>query len=226
MNEQPNLQGNKLTLIGAVWYLLELAAIALFFQKVPPAGSSASDYAAYYAANQTDLPLFVVGVSAAILGRVAFTVGLRYAFRQFEKYLPLLDLAVGMSVVSVTVETVGMGMLAMALSMAGSGMNDASLFAASFHHATMPFQSLVSISFAIVVIIGTVVILKTRALPAWLGWIGLIGAIGHLLSVNAGYYPASLLDLREMQEFFGVLLMWAWMLTTGITLFRRAGSRK
>lgn len=221
MNEQPNLLGNRLALIGALWYLLELVAIALFFRRIPPAGSAASAYAAYYAANLTTLPLFVVGVSAAILGRVAFAVGLRYAFRQFENYLPWFDLAVGLSIVSVTVETVGMGMLAMALSMAGSGMNDASLFAASFHHATAPFQSLVSISFAVVVLIGAAVMLRTRVLPAWLGWIGLIGAVGHLLSVNAGYYPASLMDVREMLEFLGVLLLWAWMVGTGILLFRR-----
>jgi hypothetical protein len=60
--------------------------------------------------------------------------------------------------------------------------------------------------------------LKTRALPAWLGWIGLVGAIGHLTSINAGYYPASLMEVREMLEFFGALLMWAWMIVTGIAL--------
>jgi hypothetical protein len=66
--------------------------------------------------------------------------------------------------------------------------------------------------------------MRSRALPAWIGWVGLIGGVAHLLSVNAGNYPAGLMDAREMLEFFGWLLMVVWMLATSIVLFRRAGS--
>jgi hypothetical protein len=117
-----------------------------------------------------------------------------------------------------------MGMLVMALSMAGSGIENASLVAAAFQTATAPFQSLVSLSFVPTAIAGAWAVMRSRALPAWIGWLGLIGAVGHLLSVNAGYYPASLMDVREMLEFVGWLLMVAWMLATGIALIRRAGS--
>lgn len=127
MSHQQTVNGNRLALIGVFWYLLEFAAIALFFEKIPPGGSSAAEYAAYYAANHATLPLYVVGVCAAILGRLAFTSGLRCAFHQFEESAPLLDLAYATSIVSVTVEIVGLGMIVMALSMAGSGMENASL---------------------------------------------------------------------------------------------------
>jgi len=50
--------------------------------------------------------------------------------------------------------------------------------------------------------------IKSRAFPASPGWIGLVGAIGHLLSVNAGYSIPNLMDLLEMLQFFGLLLIW------------------
>ena len=51
MKAESGIKGNKLTLIGVVWYLLEFAAIILFFREMPPAGSPAADHATYYAAN-------------------------------------------------------------------------------------------------------------------------------------------------------------------------------
>jgi hypothetical protein len=213
---------NRLALVGVVVYLMEFIFIIPFFREPPEAGMPASEIAAFYAANRTDILTYVAGVSAAILGVLLFATALRSVLRQVGggSTAPILaDFALACAVVAIAVETVGMVLEGIAANMATYGEDGlatvaAALHGAGFDVATMPW--------AVFVLAASLAMVLTAVLPRWIGWVGLVSAVGYGSgTVFLAYDPDSALGLVQVA---GWLLMIVWMLATGIVLFRRAPS--
>ena len=224
MNAQQAVKGNWLALVGTIWYLLEWVFIILFFSTPPPAGSSVADFASYYETHRASITLYGVGITAAILGRLAFMIGLRNAFHSVEEVRNLLDLAFAMTIVTVAVESVSYALESIALGIATFGPEPPVVVAAAFQSAnTLIFSnSALVVAFGLVATIASLAMLRVRALPPWIGWVGFIGGVAFTLSVKTGYYPESLVSILESVQFFSWLLIVVWMLATSITLVRRA----
>lgn len=220
MSEQPAIHGNKLALAGAVWYLLEFVVIIPFHASPPPAGSAVADLTAYYTAHQADIPIYVAGVSAAILGRLAFISGLRSALQRAEGAGPLLDLAFASAIVAVVVETVSLALYLVALSMATFGPEPPVIAAAALHNASTPVGSLVGVAYGLVAVAASLAMLQVPALPRWLGWLGLVAGVIYCLTGNLTIMPDALLPSADTAQFLSWLAIVAWMLATGAILWR------
>lgn len=227
MNDQYPILGTRLALLGAIWYLLEFAVIIPFYSSPPAAGSSAADLAAYYVAHRAHLTMYMIGVSAAILGRLAFISALRGALRLTKDTGALLDLAFAASVVGVTVETIAMSIIGVALSLATFGLEPPVVVAAALHHASTFVTSLVDVPHGLFAATASLAMLRVRVLSRWIGWTGLVGGIVMALTVNPGFYPDHLQLIRDNVQFLlGWLFIVVWMLATGVVLFKRARQLK
>lgn len=132
----PRISYNRLALLGVVIYLLEFAFIIPFYKEPPGAGSTNSELLTFYAANRTDILIYVAGVSAAILGRIIFAAGLRDVLRQIPGARALMDLAFGLVVVAVTVESIGLALEGVAASLGTYGSEPPVAVAAALQNAS------------------------------------------------------------------------------------------
>ncbi len=220
---EPSISYNRLALVGVVWYLLEFAFIIPFFREPPGAGAAPEELVAFYSDNRTAITIMAVGVSAAIIGRIAFAVGVRSVLRQARgdssTVAVLMDLAVGIAVVGVAVEAVTMQGQVVGAVMAGS---DAAVPAAdALFRANAESVDGSLVPFALFAGVTSVAMLMARVLPRWVGWTGLAGAV--LYGASAGYVLGAS-EVLDLVQFAGWLLVIVWMLATGIVLFRRARS--
>lgn len=102
------VNGNRLALVGAILYLLEFAFIIPSGVRVPAEGSGPAEIAAAYAAQPpSGMALLFAGLCVALLGRIAFSAGVRSVLRQTNETRALADFALGAMVVSVVLELAG-----------------------------------------------------------------------------------------------------------------------
>jgi hypothetical protein len=108
--DMPRLIGNRLALAGAVVYLLEFAIIIPRGTDAPAPGKTAIAIVSHYEAHGAGLQVLAVGLSVVLLGRVAFTIGVRSALREVRDGWSLTDLAVGSMFASVLLEVASWGL--------------------------------------------------------------------------------------------------------------------
>lgn len=211
---------SRLALVGVILYLMEFLFIIPFYKEPPGEGAPAGELAVFYAANRTDILIYVAGVSAAILGVVLFAAALRSVLRQAGGGPAagiLADFALACAAVAIALETAGLMMEGMAANMATYGENPPIAVAAALHGAGVEVFTMPRAAF---VFTASLAMLLTRVLPRWIGPAGLVAAVAYGAgSVFLVYDPDSALGLVQ---FVGWLLMVVWMLATGIVLFRRA----
>jgi hypothetical protein len=95
MTETIPLAGNRLALVGAIWYLLEIAILFPFVSATAPSVAKTADFVAYYSAQTTNLLIWAAGASVVLLGRIAFSAGARASLRRSAGVRALADLALG-----------------------------------------------------------------------------------------------------------------------------------
>lgn len=215
---------NQLALLGAIFYLLEFAFIVPFAKTPPGAGSTNSELADFYVANHTSILIYVAGVSAAILGRILFAAALRDALRQIPGTRTLMDFVFGLVVVGVTVESIGLGMEAVAASIGTYGSEPPVAVAAALQNASSNLSIPLTIAFGLFAAVASLAMLRPRLFPRWIGWTGLVGGIAYVLSVALHFAPDN--SILSLGQFIGWLLIIVWMLATGIVMFRRTRSRR
>lgn len=80
-------------------------------------------------------------------------------------------------------------------------------------------------SFAVVgfLLASALVLLRSEALPAWLGWLALVPAVAQALSVGIVFTDRAPFGGSAPFSLVGALGLLAWVLAVSIVLFRRSG---
>lgn len=214
---------SRLALLGVIIYLLEFAFI-IPFAKTPGAGNTNSQLADFYAANHTSILIYVAGVSAAILGRILFAAVLRDVLHHIARTRVLMDLAFGLVVVGVTVESISLGLEGVAASMGTYGSEPPVAVAAALQSGSTNVGIPLTITFGLFAAVASLAMISSHLFPRWIGWSGLVGGIAYALSVALHLAPDN--GVLSMGQFIGWVLIVVWMLATGIVLFRRARSQR
>jgi hypothetical protein len=219
------LVGNRLALVGAGLYFLEWVGISLA-PSLPTdkLGTNEGTIIATYADHPAKTAFLAGWLSLVLLGRIAFCVGLRDAFRQLPRSLRLADLAIGLMAVSVVIEIVDYGLVATGAWLAQAGAAPGTV--AAFDTAGTTLFTLVLAPAGAAVLCGSLAMLLSGLFARWLSWLGI--AAGGLLAVGgvevtaAAGSSGSLHDLGSLP----LPLVWVWLIATGVVLFRAAPSRR
>jgi hypothetical protein len=214
----PIRTGNRLALAGAIIYLLEFAFIIPSGVRVPPEGSGPAEIAAAYGAQAPGIPFMAAGLFLVLLGRIAFSAGLRNALRQTNETRALGDFALGAMAASVVIEVIGEAVRFTTSRLAAQGADPALL--AALHETWR------SVGFAIPPALGasiasaSLAMLLSREFPRWLAAFGLVTGVAW---IGSGFYGTLNNTIPGVAGFAAWLAWVAWLLTTGVILFRRAG---
>jgi hypothetical protein len=219
------LVGNRLALFGAVLYFGEWIGIVIA-PSLPTdkLGVGSASIVAAYTQSPSRTAFLAGWLSVVILGRIAFCVGLRDAFRLCPRSLRLADFAVGAMVVSVSIEVISYGFVATGAWLAKAGAAPSSIVA--FDTAGATFFYLIIAPVGVAVFAGSLAMLLSSLFARWLAWLGVVAgallAAGGIESSAAAGSSGGLHDLGLMP----IPLFWIWIIVTGITLFRATPRRE
>lgn len=226
--DSDQLQGNRLALFGAIFYLLEWVVIipAGAPDSMAPVTNPAA-LVALYAEHAVGTKILAAWLGLVLLGRIAFAAGLRGSLRQSARNLPLMDFALGAMLVSVVLEVAGYGLAGAAASLADHAVDATAIVA--LNEASGWLNQLVFSPLGVFVAVGSLAMLKSNFFPRWLCWLGLISgsvfASGGVILAAAFRTTSGVSNVGDTLVGVGGLGFWVWMLATGILLFRRAGRR-
>lgn len=224
-NEEGQIRGNRLALLGAIVYFLEWVVIIPTGTPDPAEHlrTSPQRLVALYAEHSNGIALLAGWLALVLVGRLAFAAGLRGAFPRSSRALPLLDLAFGAMILSVVLEVSGQGMAGAAGTLAARGSDPGAVVA--LNSAAAWLTQLLFVPLGLFVLAAAAAMLTSRLFPWWLGWLGLIGGLalgpGGVVGV-ATFAPSSGDSIGLAPVGLGVPMFWLWMLATGVLLFRRA----
>jgi hypothetical protein len=217
VTERPTLVGNRLVLVGSVLYLLEWVAIVAASVDVPlGATSKAPELVSAYAGHADALGWAAGWFSVVLLGRILIMTGLRSALAASGRPQPLMDLAVAAMVVSVVLEIATYAVVAGVSWSVGRG------------GSTGAVRALDSVAFTLNdMIYGPLgVSLLCAGAAMWVS--GLFGRVLPSLALVGGAM-GTLLGLAFVSPTFAgvatglgfaALLLWIWMIWTGVVLWR------
>ena len=211
--------GNRLALVGAILYLLEWAFIIPSGVRPPMEGSAAAEIVAAYAAQPlSGIAFMFAGLCVALLGRIAFSAGVRNALRQTNETRSLADFAFGAMVVSVVLELASEVLRIVTTQLAAQDADSGLVVA--LHEIGRGLFFPVGAALGTAILASSLAMLLSRDFPRWLG---LLGVVTGGLWIGSAFYMA--LNNAVIGALTGpAWLAWAvWLLSTGIILFRRAG---
>jgi hypothetical protein len=215
------LVGNRYALLGAVLYLCEFVGIALSHAAHLPfiPGTSAHGVAAAYAGHAGGLGFLVGWFGIVQLGRVLFVLAVATALARSGRgsiaaWFAVAAMAVGgaMEIASEALAA-GSGELAAAGNGNGAVILDrgASYLAAGILAPT-----------GVAVLALSLVMLFSGRFPRTLSVIGVVAGLG---TVAAGLFSEPSQAGTQDSLTTAVLVMWVWMLWTGVLLWRRVPGR-
>lgn len=223
---RPQLAGNRLTLVGAIVYLLEWVAIVATPVQAPSLGGTKPDtIVAMYSGHATGLAFSAVWFSLVLLGRIIFSAGLRDSFRRSGAETLLVDIALAAMAASVILEIAGYSLVAGAARLANTGGSQAAVIA--LDSAAGWLGRMLGAPLGVAIALSGLAMLRASLFPRWIAWLGLAsgvvvvvyGLAGALALSGAG----SAFAVIERVAATGVLGFWVWMLATGVVSFRRSG---
>jgi len=217
------LVGNRWTLVGAIVYLLEWVAIAGFHSGSTPTSFLKPDaVVAMYASHAGGVAAAASWYSLVLLGRILFTVGIRDSLKRSGADTLLADFAVAAMAVSVILEIASYALAGAAAQLAHSSGDRSAIVAVDAAGSWLNIMIFAPIGISILA--ASAAQLRSRLFPAWLGWLGVAsGVILTVLGLVVG--PAMAAGPGPFQTVqmlaIATLGFWAWMLATGIIVFRR-----
>ena len=212
------LVGNRLALAGAVLYFGEWIGIAIA-PSLPTdkLGVDPASIVAAYTESPAKTAFLAGWLSFVTLGRIAFCVGLRDAFRLSPRSLRLADFAIGAMVVSVVHEVIGYGLVATGGWLADAGTAPAAVVALDAANTTL--FPLIIVPLGAAVFTGSLAMLLSGLFARWLGWFGLV--VGALLVVGPSKpAPRGIERRRSRHRLHADPPLLIWILATGAVLFR------
>lgn len=216
--------GNRIVLIGAIVYLLEWVVIPLAGDTGPadPGTKSPDALLSLYSQHPLQQAFLVTWLSVVLLGRIAIPVGIKAALRDSGRSYALCDVAIGAMAVSVVLELASQAVVGAASYLANRGASATTIVtldALAGWTLGMMFAPL-----GVSVALSAWCIFRSRLLPAWTSWIGLVAGVGLIVGGVVGgpaYSESATAKTAFMVTMVSVPLFWAWMLITGVYLFRR-----
>jgi hypothetical protein len=219
MAETPPVVGNRLALVGAIWYLLEIPILFPFVSASSPPVAKIAEFVAYYSTQKTNLLIGAAGASVVLLGRIAFSAGARASLQRTAGVRALADLALGAMVLSVVFEVAMTALYAAAGRMAAGGGDAAGIVALHYAADTVGFAVFPAIAVAMAATSLAQII--SGQFPRWLGWPGLVvGVFGIASSVFLSAMGQNVVGGSSPLGSW-LLGFWIWMIVTGVVLFRR-----
>lgn len=213
------LVGNRLALVGAVLYFAEWIGIAIA-PSLPTdkLGVDPASIVAAYAEDPARAAFLAGWLSFVLLGRIAFCVGLRDAFRLSPRSLRLADFAIGAMVVSVVVEVIGYGLVATGAWLADAGTAPDAVVALDAASTTL--FPLIIVPLGVAVFTGSLAMHLSGLFARWIAWFGLV--VGALLVVGAIESSAAAGSSGLVHDigFAPIPFFWIWIFATAIILFR------
>jgi hypothetical protein len=223
MAETAPSSGNRLALVGAIWYLLEIPLVLPFVGGTPPSPVKAAELATFYSAHENRLLIGLAFAGVVLLGRIAFSAGARASLQRTAGVRALADLALGSMVLSVVLEIGSTALQAAAGRMAAGGGDPAGVVSLHYAYATVGFVAVQATAAAVAATALAQVI--SRQFPRWLGWLGLVAGILGIAS--SALLTAGGLDPQSAPYLtLWILGFWIWMVATGVVLFRRTPGRQ
>ena len=220
-----HLVGNRIALAGAVIYFTEWLVIP-FVPGLPfDVRGQSQDAVMHALGERPGATGLAAGLFAIImLGRLAFTAGLRGALRHDTRVIPFADLALVAMTVGVVLELVEYGLLSGAAWLAGDGMAPQAVIGLDVGGAAL--NSLILVTTGASVLAASWAMRQSGMFRTWLGWLGLVGGslfmfggVGLTATLGADGLIASLSGITAT---IGLLAFWVWMVATAIVLFRNA----
>jgi hypothetical protein len=224
-NQGRALIGNRLTLAGAIIYLLEWVGIIGFNTGNVPAaqGAKAADVVAQYTQHGTGVELLAGWLSLVLLGRILFVAGIRDGLRKSGAETLLADFAFGAMAVSVIIEIGAFAVAGGAVQAVSKGADQSTIV--GIDAAANWLNMVIVAPFGVSVLAASFAMLRSQLFPAWLCWLGI--AAGVVLAVDGAImgpaFGAGGAFFQVVQTLsFAVLAAWVWMIATGVILLRAA----
>lgn len=219
------LVGNRLALFGAVLYFGEWIGIAIApGLPTEKLGVDPGSIVAAYLEDPPKTAFLAAWLALVIPGRIIFCIGLRDSLRQSPRSVRLADVAVGVMVVSVTVEVVAYGLVATGAWLAKAGSAPDAVVALDAANSTL--FNLIIVPLGTAVFAGSLAMLLSGLFARWLAWFGIVtGAllvVGTITSSTTMGSGGTLYDLGRIP----IPLFWIWIIITGVVLFRAAPRRE
>jgi len=228
-SRREQLVGNRLALAGTVVYFMEWVVIP--FAPSLPTDKLSKDPSAIVAAygHHPARTAFLAGwLSFVLLGRIAFSAGLRSAFRASPRELAWVDWALGAMIATVVLEVASYALVA-----AGGWLADAQAGAGPIVALDTAGSLLTFMVFAplgVSVAVGSLAMLTSGLFPRLLAWVGLVvGALvvcGGILGAAAQGVTGTFHDVGGALHGIPVAGFWIWIIATSIILFRHTPPRK
>ena len=209
--------GNRLVLAGAMLYLLEWVAIIAAGVSIPiGATASSHDIIAAYAGHADALGWSAGWFCVVEVGRILVMVGLRAALPDSRPLRPLLDVAVIAMAVSVALEIVVYAVAAgAAWSLGNGGSSDV---ARALDAVSYQLNETIYGPLGVAMLCAGWVMWKSGAFNRVLALLALVaGALFTLLGLA---FVAPRFSSVAQGLGAGAILMWIWMVWTGVVLWR------
>ena len=218
------LVGNRWVLVGGLLYLLEWVAIfgvgAVGVQAFVTRGSSGAELLATYAGHPDAMFAMAGWFAIALLGRILVFIGLRQALADSRRSHLLMDFAVAVAAVSVTIEIAAYGLAAGATVPAASG--DAALTQA-IDQAAVGLNLMIAGGLGVAILCSSYVMGRSGLFPLPLN---VIGAVSGIAIIGAQLTVSPALEPLFTILFIFPTLFWIWMLWAGVVCWRRTPARE
>lgn len=218
-SEQPSPWERLALASGIVFVALQLAGLVYFFTffvpKQPPVDAPAARFAAFYADSRPTITInnYLVVLTTPFL--LLFVGGLFGILRRAEGGTAVLAAAVlGSGTASAVITALGWTISQLGTDIAARGGDPATIRALD---AMSPLSLAVG-AFPRAVLLGatSLVLLRSRLAPRWIGWLGL--AVGVVGLIGTGTFVATaLFPILAL----GSLLFELWTLALSVALLRR-----
>ncbi|HET6667652.1 MAG TPA: hypothetical protein VFG98_10265 [Intrasporangium sp.] len=217
------LVGNRWVLVGGIVYLLEWLAIiwagAVGVAATVTRGTAADDLLDTYAGHQDAVYAMAGWFAIALLGRILVFIGLRSSLAESGFGHPLMDFAVAVAAVSVTLEIASYALAGAAAGRADAG-DEAGMVL--LDQAGAGLNLMIAGGLGVAIVCASYCMWRSGLFAPALNVIGLVAGVaiaGAQLSVSP-----------SMQSVFDVLLFfplvfWVWMLWTGVVCWRRTPAK-
>jgi hypothetical protein len=212
------LVGNRLVLAGAVLYLLEWVAIGAGQVSAPVGGgASASALHDAYSGHAGSLGWAAGWFSVVLLGRILLMVGLRAALTASGRPHPLMDLAVAAMTVSVTLEIATYAMVA------GGAWVGPSSALRTLDGAAFVLDDMIWGPAGVSLLCAGAAMWFSGLFNKLLSGLALVAGVLITVAGLVATGPSQNQILQTLTA--AALLMWIWMLWTGVVVWRATPAR-
>ncbi|HEU5455723.1 MAG TPA: hypothetical protein VFU85_08565 [Nocardioides sp.] len=222
-SNRTGLVGNRWVLVGGIVYLLEWVAIiwagAIGVGATVTRGTSAKALLDTYAGHQDAVYAMAGWFAIALLGRILVFVGLRSALADSGFGHPLMDFAVAVAAVSVTLEIASYALAGAAAGRADAGDETGMVL---LDQSGAGLNLMIAGGLGVAITCAAYCMWRSGLFAPALNVIGLVAGVaiaGAQLSVSPSMQPV--FDVL----FFFRLVFWVWMLWAGVVCWRATPDR-